>query len=256
MKDAKEKKAKEKGPKGDFWEKMKKLGQFGMGPKKKKLVDTSGKNPRRPELIPGEHPTKFFNRKGEEIIITKTGKLPVRHVVRGKKFGKILSTISEAQTEAERLEQERIHSDDFAKKRKHHGMNYYEYLKFIKDHGGKTPDEVFKQGAWKITKPGDSKFVGPIQHTVVSQVDPELMLYLKEQHGLTTVPQRDWLLQDQEHHAILKSDTILHEQLHLPSWVRVVKEGDVVHYQIDPENIPVKSPEIPVSHHAQQAKTG
>ena len=55
-----------------------------------------------------------------------------------------------------RAEEARVLSADFAKKRKHYGMDWYKYRKFIRDHGGKTPDEVYQKGAWKTvqkTKP-------------------------------------------------------------------------------------------------------
>ena len=44
-------------------------------------------------------------------------------------------------------------------------MNYYEYREFIRDHGGKTPDEVYEQGAWKVNihgkQPDKKKLVLP-----------------------------------------------------------------------------------------------
>ena len=55
-----------------------------------------------------------------------------------------------------RAEEARVLSADFAKKRKHYGMDWYKYRKFIRDHDGKTPDEVYQKGDWKTvqkTKP-------------------------------------------------------------------------------------------------------
>ena len=62
----------------------------------------------------------------------------------------------------------------------------------------------------------------------------ELMQYLREQHGMNYIPNVSWLLKDEEHHVILKNDPNLHEKLGLPDYIRVVKEGDVLHEQIDP----------------------
>ena len=63
----------------------------------------------------------------------------------------------------------------------------------------------------------------------------ELMQYLREQHGMTQVPNVSWLLRDEEHHVVLKTDLALHDTLKLPDYIRVVKEGNVLHKQIDPE---------------------
>ena len=49
-------------------------------------------------------------------------------------------------------EKDRVLSADFADKRKHYGMNWYQYRKFIRDHDGKTPDQVYKKGDWKETQ--------------------------------------------------------------------------------------------------------
>ena len=61
------------------------------------------------------------------------------------------------------------------------------------------------------------------------------MQYLREQHGMHQVPDVSWLLRDEEHHVVLKNDPHLHEQLHLPDYIRVVKEGNVLHQQVDPQ---------------------
>ena len=62
----------------------------------------------------------------------------------------------------------------------------------------------------------------------------ELMQYLREQHGMNYIPNVSWLLKDEEHHVILKNDPNLHDKLGLPDYIRVVKEGGVLHEQIDP----------------------
>ena len=95
-----------------------------------------------------------------------------------KKITKSQQTQQQTQLEKQRYfdrirssEQERITSDKFAKKRKHHGMNYYEYHEFIKDHGGKTPDEVFKQGQFKVAKNGTLTAVNKVKkQTVIPKV--------------------------------------------------------------------------------------
>ena len=52
---------------------------------------------------------------------------------------------------------------------------------------------------------------------------------------MTRIPNVSWLLRDEEHHVVLKTDLALHDTLKLPDYIRVVKEGNVLHKQIDPE---------------------
>ena len=163
-------------------------------------------------------------------------------------------------------EQARIHSDNFAKKRKHHGMNYYEYKEFIKDHDGKTPDQVYKQGAWKVSKNGGvktqtttttttvipktvAKIIIPKKDRVTSQYDrvTALQEYLSDQHGMNvsrndinekTLP---FLAFDSQGNPLLYGDPVLHDKLGLPDAYRVVTgPTGYVHKSYDPSLVQPK----------------
>ena len=145
-------------------------------------------------MIPGEHPTKFFNRKGEEIIQTKTGKR-VKH----KNFTKVL--------------------------------NRGGGLKTIPEQNGTIINS--NPGTIIHSTTGPSGTWTTHKHTEAEHA--ELMQYLWEQHGMSTVPQVGWLLRDEEQHVVLKNDRNLHDKLGLPDYIRVVKEGNVLHEQLDPQ---------------------
>ena len=147
-----------------------------------------------------------------------------------------------------KLEQQRILSDDFAKKRKHHGMTYYEYRKFIRDHSGKTPDEVFKQGKWKVTKVKTVIPKVPIKTTPTLDPYSALREYLREQHNVNipknqpiTTQQFPWLAMTEKGTPALYGDEVLHDKLKLGDAFRVVttKTG-IVHKAYDPSKIQPK----------------
>ena len=167
-------------------------------------------------------------------------------------------TKREKQTQLEKLEkqryfdrirsseQERITSEDFEKKRKHHGMNYYEYREFIKDHGGKTPDEVFKQGEWKVKKTTVIPKV-PLKQKVS---DPYVALreYMREQHNVNipinqpiTQKQFPWLAMTAEGKPALYGDAVLHDKLKLGDAYRVVtSKTGILHKAYDPSKVQPK----------------
>ena len=146
-------------------------------------------------------------------------------------------------------------------------MNYYEYHEFIKDHGGKTPDEVFKQGQFKVAKNGTQTDVNKVpikpgvkKQTVIPKVpvkpisvipkDPYSALreYLREQHNINipkdqpiTPKQFPWLAMTQEGKPALYGDEVLHDKLKLGDAFRVVttKTG-IVHTAYDPSKVQPK----------------
>ena len=153
------------------------------------LKDTSDKTKAgKPEQSSGEHITKFFNRKGDEIL--KHKQVRKKGVKRGtiiKKGAWVLPQI-----------QEKIGT-------------------IIKS----NPGTIIKSGlGWTVHK-----------HTAAEH--DELMQYLREQHGMNYIPNVSWLLKDEESHVVLKNDQHLHEKLGLPDYIRVVKEGGLLHEQLD-----------------------
>ncbi len=184
-----------------------------------------------------------------------------------KKSTKSQQTQQEKQRYFDRIrssEQERITSDKFAKKRKHHGMNYYEYHEFIRDHAGKTPDEVFKQGQWKVAKNGTPTDVNkvpvkekqtvipkvPVKPKVSDPADPYSALreYIREQHNINipknmpiTQKQFPWLAMTQAGKPALFGDAVLHDKLKLGDAFRVVtSKTGIVHTAYDPSKVQPK----------------
>ena len=216
-------KAKKKAQADPKWDFLKYIAQHGsMGSKKKNtkfyritddptvvdtksyggaVVDTSGTDPGRPEQSGGEHSTRFFDRKGNEIIKDKTGK-PVKHDIKipwrdegplppiPEKNGTIIDS---------------------------------------------NPGTIIKSNPGTIVHSKTIRDTTWTTHKHTEAEYDELMQYLREQHGLSKVPNVSWLLKDQEQHVVLKTDTHLHERLNLPDYIRVVQEGHVIHQQIDPE---------------------
>ena len=86
----------------------------------------------------------------------------------------------------------------------------------------------------------------------------ELMQYLREQHGMNYIPNVSWLLKDEEHHVVLKNDQHLHEKLQLPDYIRVVKEGNLLHEQLDGQKYHPRFATVEVVQHplTQQAEPG
>ena len=208
----------------NFLEQIKAQGVFGSKPKvktgkghplskireqpvKKPLVDTSGPGPGRPEQSKGEHPTKFFDRKANEIIEAKTGR-KVKH----KDFPTVhLPTIHE------------------------------------------KPGTIIRSNAGHVIDTAANKSWTVHKHT--EREHDELMQYLWEQHGMSTIPNVSWLLKDEEQHVVLKNDRHLHDQLNLPDYIRVVKEGNVLHEQVDPEKyIPRFASDLPLTQKQQPGK--
>ena len=149
-----------------------------------------------------------------------------------------------------KLEQQRVLSDDFAKKRKHHGMSYYEYRKFIRDNAGMTPDEVFKQGEWKVKKQTVIPKVPIKPHPIQKVSDPYAALreYLREQHNVNipinqpiTQKQFPWLAMTAEGKPALYGDAVLHDKLKLGDAYRVVtSKTGILHKAYDPSKVQPK----------------
>ena len=137
-------------------------------------------------------------------------------------------------------------------------MNYYEFHEFIRDHAGKTPDEVYKQGAWKVAKNGGAGPVAVVpkpkqkQKTVVlkPKADPYAALreYLREQHNVVVpvskkiTPEKfPWLARTETGKVALYGDHALHDRLKLGDAYRVVttKTG-IFHKAYDPAKVQPK----------------
>ena len=131
-------------------------------------------------------------------------------------------------------------------------MNYYEYRKFIKDHEGKTPDEVFKKGAWKVAENGGAKKqTTVIPKIIIPKKAPnlvtELQLYLRDQHNINisqndineqTVP---FLAYNSKGEPVLYGDPVLHDKLGLPDAYRVVTgPTGYLHKSYDPSLVQPK----------------
>ena len=137
-------------------------------------------------------------------------------------------------------------------------MNYYQYHEFIKDHAGKTPDEVFKQGQFKVAKNGTLTAVNKVKkQTVIPKVpvkpkvsDPfsALRVYIREQHNINipknmpiTQKQFPWLAMTEAGKPALFGDAVLHDKLKLGDAFRVVtSKTGILHTAYDPSKVQPK----------------
>ena len=116
--------------------------------------------------------------------------------------------------------------------------------------GGQTPDQVFKQGEWKVKKQTVIPKVPIKPHPIQKVSDPYAALreYLREQHNVNipinqpiTQKEFPWLAMTAEGKPALYGDAVLHDKLKLGDAYRVVtSKTGILHKAYDPSKVQPK----------------